>query len=220
MDSDDLWRTIDVQRAQLADLITEFTPDEWAAQSLCTEWTVRDVVAHLTLAQTRVWPALRAAARARGNFDRMIRDTALRQARLPVEEYPRLLRAMLGSRLRAPFISEVEPLIDVLVHAQDITRALGRSYPTPPEPARVAVDRVWTMGFPFRARRRFAGLQLVATDIDWEVGAGTRAEAPIGAWLLLLTGRPAALPELNAPAASLVASRFPTASVELGRRSA
>jgi hypothetical protein len=64
-------------------------------------------------------------------------------------------------------------------------------------------------GFPFRARRRFAGLHFVATDTAWEVGAETRAEAPMGAWLLLLTGRPAALPELSGPGATVVASAFP-----------
>ena len=75
-------------------------------------------------------------------------------------------------------------------------------------------------GFPFRARRRFAGLHLVATDTGWEVGAGTRAEAPTGAWLLLLTGRPAALPELSGPGTSMVAFRLLAARTQVGHRSA
>jgi uncharacterized protein (TIGR03083 family) len=212
MDCDELWRTIDEQRAGLADLLEEFDDEEWTARSLCTAWTVRDVAAHLTLAQIGLRPALGAAVRAGGSFDRMIRDTALRQARLPVEEYPGLLRGMIGSRRRAPFISEVEPLIDVLVHAQDITRPLGRPYPMPLEAATVAANRVWSMTFPFRARRRLAGLRLVATDTGWQVGLGERVEGPMAALLLLLTGRPTGLSELSGPGAVVVASRLGTPS--------
>jgi uncharacterized protein (TIGR03083 family) len=100
--------------------------------SLCTAWTVRDVAAHLTLAKMLLGLALGATVRARGSFDGMSKGHAPRQARLPVEEYAGLLRAMIGSRRTAPLITEVEPLIDVLVHAQDMTQPLGRvRRPTP-----------------------------------------------------------------------------------------
>jgi hypothetical protein len=65
---------------------------------------VRDVAAHLTLAQMGLFPAAVAAVRARGNFDRMIHDSAVQQARRrPAEEYPRRLRAWpdRGGRLPA-----------------------------------------------------------------------------------------------------------------------
>jgi uncharacterized protein (TIGR03083 family) len=201
MDSDGVWRVIDEQREQFADLLAALREDEWETPSLCAAWTVRDVAAHLTLAQIGMWPTLRAAVRARGSFDAMIRDTALRQARLPLEEFPRRIRAMTGSRRTAPFVTEVEPLIDVLVHTQDIARPLGRHRPMPVEAAVVAADRVWRMSFPFRARRRLAGYELVATDASWRVGSGPRLEGPMSALLLLLTGRTAASAELSGPGA-------------------
>src|SRR3954451_14660676 len=157
MDSDGVWRSIDEERARLADLFGELTPEDWRTASLCDAWTVRDVAAHLTLSHMGLSRAIPAVVRAGGSFDRMVRDTARRQAKLPTEEYPRLLRAMIGSRRTAPFITEREPLIDVLVHAQDITRPLGRSYSMPTEPSVAAAERIWSMGFPFRARRRLAG---------------------------------------------------------------
>ena len=52
MDTDEVWRTIDQQRLELADLMETFTADEWDTPSLCVGWRVRDVAAHLTLAQT------------------------------------------------------------------------------------------------------------------------------------------------------------------------
>jgi uncharacterized protein (TIGR03083 family) len=191
MDSDEVWRTIDEQRSELADLMETFTPEEWETPSLCAGWRVRDVAAHLTLAQMGLRSALVAAARARFSFDRMIHDTAVRRARLPVEEYPVLLRAMVGSRRTAPMITELEPMIDQLVHGQDMTRALGRERSMPAEAAATAAQRVWTTGFPFHAAKRLRGYELVATDHPWRAGEGRVVEAPIADLLLLVTGRDA-----------------------------
>ena len=208
MDRDGVWRSIDRERARLADLFSDLTDEEWRRQSLCTAWTVRDVAAHLTLAHMGLGAGFPAIVRARGSFDGMIRDTAIRRAKLPVEEYPGLLRQMIGSRRTAPFISEREPLIDVLVHGQDMTRPLGRDLPMPIEPAMEAADRVWSMSFPFRARRRLAGRELVATDAPWRVGSGARVQGPMASLLLLLTGRPAALADLSGPGTNGLAASF------------
>ena len=54
MDRDEVWRTIDQQRTELADLMETFTDAEWETPSLCEGWRVREVAAHLTLAQTRL----------------------------------------------------------------------------------------------------------------------------------------------------------------------
>ena len=69
---------------------------------MCAGWRVRDVAAHLTLAHMGMLPAVLAMLRARGNLNRMIRDTAVRQARLPAGQYAVLLRGMAGSRTTAP----------------------------------------------------------------------------------------------------------------------
>jgi uncharacterized protein (TIGR03083 family) len=197
MDVDEVWTTIDAQRASLADLLEDLSDDEWATPSLCAGWRVGDVAAHLTLAHMGYGAALVEAVRARGNFDRMIRETALRASGLPREEYAGRLRAMVGSRRRAPFVSPLEPLTDVLVHGQDIALPLGRTRSMPPAAAATSAQRVWEFGFPFRARRRLAGLRLTATDTDWAVGAGLPVEGPISALLLLVTGRDAAVDQVT-----------------------
>jgi uncharacterized protein (TIGR03083 family) len=207
VDLSDLWRTIDAERASLADLLDDLSPAEWAAPSLCDGWRVGDVAAHLTLAHMSPLEAAFGAVRARGSFDRMIRDTALRAAGLPRAEYPRRLRAMVGSRRTAPFVTPMEPLIDVLVHGQDVALALGRDRPVPVAPAAAAAQRVWDMGFPFRARRRLAGLRLAATDTEWTVGSGAPVRGPMAALLLLVTGRDAALDQLDGEGAHRLAAR-------------
>ena len=50
--------------------------------------------------------------------------------------------------------------------------------------------------------------ELVATDARWHVGSGLRIEGPIGALLLLVSGRPAALAELSGPGAGEVPALF------------
>jgi uncharacterized protein (TIGR03083 family) len=197
MDLDEVWRTIDKERAGLADLVEDLSSAEWETPSLCDAWRVGDVVAHLTLAHLGYRAALVGAVRARGSFDTMIRDTALRAASMPRAEYPRRLRAMVGSRRTAPFITPMEPLLDVLVHGQDIALPLGRTRRMPTGAAAAAAQRAWGMRFPFHARNRLAGFRLSATDTDWTVGSGAPIEGPIAALLLLVTGRVAAVDQLT-----------------------
>jgi len=200
MDRDEVWRAIDGERVSLADLLDRLGDQEWETRSLCAGWRVRDVAAHLTMAQAGLFPVAVAAVRARGNFDRMIHDSAVRQARrVPVREYAPRLRAMAGSRRKAPGVSHLEPLIDVLVHGQDIAIPLGRPRSMPVRAAVAAADRVWPSLYPWRAGRKLSGFRLAATDCSWSAGDGLLVEGPISTILLLLTGRRAGLAQLSGP---------------------
>ena len=193
MDRDAIWAAIDHERMDLADLLDDLSEQEWAQPSLCSAWRVRDVAAHLALAQMPVGAAAAAVLRSRGSFHGMIRDSAVRHAAVPTHQIAAEIRGMVGSRRHAPGITDMEPLLDVLVHGQDIAVPLGRPRTMPLDAAAAAATRAWTYRWPFstvwRARSRLEGLALVATDTDWSVGAGIRIEGPIQALLLLLTGR-------------------------------
>jgi len=209
MSRDEVWQAIDDERASLAALFDSLSEQEWETPSLCAGWRVRDVAAHLTLSQMGLIPAVVAAVRARGNFNRMVHDTAVRQARLPVREYAPRLRAMAGSRRKAPGVSHLEPLIDVLMHGQDIAIPLQRPRPVPVEAAMAAADRVWPDLFPWRAARKLSGSRFAATDCSWTAGEGALIEGPIAAILLLFTGRTAALSQLSGPGVKGVTPELP-----------
>ncbi|MCF2528077.1 maleylpyruvate isomerase family mycothiol-dependent enzyme [Yinghuangia soli] len=212
-DHDEVWRAVDAQRAAIADLLDDLAPDEWDVPSLCSAWRVRDVAAHLTLAHMPAGRATLAVLRARGSFHRMIRDTAVRQARLPAEQFAPMLRAMVGSRRTAPLITPLEPLIDSLVHGQDIAIPLARDLPMPTAAAATAATRVWSAQWLFRPRRKLGPVRLVATDHTWAEGEGPTVEGPMSAILLLLAGRtPAALPRLTGPGLPTIESRAAAAS--------
>ncbi|GAA4547619.1 maleylpyruvate isomerase family mycothiol-dependent enzyme [Pseudonocardia xishanensis] len=197
MDQDEKWQIISAQRRVVADLLAGLTEPEWETPSLCRDWRVRDVAAHLALTprSPSVSRILVAGVRARGDFDAVNRDLAVAHADRPGADLADELRRDAESRSK-PAITTLDNLVmDTLVHIQDIAVPLGRAVPMPPDGARAALDRVWAMGWPFWVRRRFRATRLVATDIDWSVDTGaadSEIRGPADALLLLLTGRTAA----------------------------
>ena len=200
MDRPQAWQVITRERARLADLLDDLAPAEWERPSLCAGWTVRHVAAHvISSPQATPWALTVALVRARGSFDRCIDEQARRWADRPTGQIVADYRRLHGSRRHPAGTTYFEPLLDVLVHSQDIAVPLGREHPMPTLPARAAADRVWRRSFPFRARRRLRGLRLTATDTDWTVGDGPEVEGTMADLLLVLTGRTATLPRLAGP---------------------
>ncbi|MFH8499008.1 maleylpyruvate isomerase family mycothiol-dependent enzyme [Streptomyces coeruleorubidus] len=195
LDTDELWQIVDQERTSLADLLEGLSSQEWEARTRCGDWRVRDVAAHLTIAARFSYgQVVREMLRARGNWNKMIHGSAVREGERPVTEIAADLRSIVGSRRLAPTTSPREPLIDLLVHGQDIALALGRTREMPRPAARDAADRVWTMRFPPRPWP-LPKARLVATDIEFTRGEGPEVRGPIAALLLLLTGRPEAARE-------------------------
>jgi uncharacterized protein (TIGR03083 family) len=202
MDGEAQWQVISQQRRLLADLLADLAEEQWEQPSLCAQWRVKDVAAHLALTpQSPGLPAILVkAARYRFDFDRLNRDLAVTYADRPASELVTSLREFADSR-RKPAITTLDNLLfDTLVHVQDIAIPLGLTVAMPLDAAREGATRVWRMGWPFWAKRRLRGLRLVATDTDWSAGQGAEVRGPVQALLLLLTGRTeTALPQLDGP---------------------
>jgi len=188
MDNNAVWQHIDSERSRLADLLESLPPAAWEQPSLCQGWSVRDVGAHLTFSHARVrdviWPAVRTGLR----YNAMIRYAAVRSP-LTHEQILATLRGFVGSRRRAPFVTDLEPLLDVLVHSQDICVPLGIDHQMPVDATVAAADRVLCLRGPMRLWEPPRGVRLVATDADWVYGDGAVVNAPIQSHLLTLTGR-------------------------------
>ncbi len=200
---------VSAERRRLADHVADLTDEQWATPSLCHAWTVRDVVAHLTVTTRLTVPALlRAAVRARGSFDRMEVDLAARRAAAyRTGELVAQLRESAGSTRRFPGSGPMDPLMDLVIHAQDVARPLGRSYASPRGVvaaclAYVAPNRF--MGGP----KRLAGVRLVSTDTGWTLGEGAELRGPDVDLLLVASGRPAGLAALDGPGVAVVAPRL------------
>lgn len=214
MNDDDVWAAIDLQRRRTADLLAGLSEEQWGRPSLCEGWTVRDVAAHLTLQQMGPVAALRSALRHPGGLNRVIRESARDRARRPTDRLVAGVRASVGSRRPNVGLTNLETLIDILVHGQDIAVPLGLELEMPPEAA-AAAERVRASGGTRKARvfrhLPLEGFRLSATDVSWAAGEGPEIRGPIAALLLLLTGRRAGLGRLTGDGAELLRRRLATA---------
>jgi uncharacterized protein (TIGR03083 family) len=209
MDPAEIVAAVAIERVELAGELDDLTAAEWSTPSLCPGWTVQDVVAHLTLA-TRLsrLAAIGGVLKARGDIDRMIGDAARdRAARFAPAELVAQLRETAGSAKRPLGTQPPDPLVDVLVHGQDIVRPLGRIRAMAPDRVSAALAHVAGSSF-YGVRKRFAGLRFVATDLDWSTGSGAEVRGPGGQLLVLLTGRPSGLDGLEGPGAATVGARL------------
>lgn len=207
------------ERLRLAELLESLTSEEWAAPSLCAGWSVHTVAAHLTVTtRTSLATALAQAVRARGNFDRMADHMAQsRAATFAPGELIEQLRDSARSSRRMPGSGPMDPLMDLAIHGQDITRPLGRPHAVPQELAPavlhyVAENRM--LGVP----ARIDGLTFTATDVDWSTGRGREVRGSAADVLLAMTARPAGLDGLTGEGAGVVAERMAASGSRAARR--
>jgi uncharacterized protein (TIGR03083 family) len=196
------------ERISIADLFDSLTDEQWRTPSLCAGWTVLHVAAHLTTQTRATWRGMATGMiRARGDWNRMEVDMAERiVARHSKDEIIAMLRETAGSPRRAPGAALLDPLLDTIVHGQDVARPLGIARPMPVEQTVAALEHARTSRF-YGARKRFADTRLIATDCDWSAGDGTRElRGPVGDLLLVATGRPAGLAALSGDAVDHLAA--------------
>jgi uncharacterized protein (TIGR03083 family) len=194
------------ERADFADFLATLTPQDWAKPSLCTRWTVKDVVAHVIS-----YEELGAA----GLLKRFAKGWVVRANQVGVDEFATLSPQQLLDFLRdhltptgltAGFGGMIA-LVDGTIHHQDIRRTLGRPRTVPEDRLRRVLGLV--PGNPrLGAGRRIRGLRLRATDIDWAHGRGPEVTGPGEALLMAMAGRPAALADLGGPGLPTLARRL------------
>jgi uncharacterized protein (TIGR03083 family) len=202
-----IWPTIHAERKALADDLAGLSDGQWSTPSLCTDWSVHDVVAHLVSAAKMNPPKFFAQFAAAGfNFDRFAgKNVATEGAGGPAATLAEL-RAV-QDRTSAPPGPKDTWLGEAIVHGEDIRRPLGisRTYPMP------AVLRVISLYARSNAiiggKKRVAGVTLKATDADFSVGAGPLVEGPALALALAASGRASALDELSGPGVETLRSR-------------
>ena len=171
-----IMKWLEAERLGVADLLEDLTDDEWRRETLCAGWTAQEMAAHLTTSTRTGWSdVLTGVVRARFDWERM-EDARAREiaARFTRQELIARIRATAASPKRAPMASPIDPLVDFLVHGQDVARPLGRVREMPPEPAGAALEHVLKSPF-WGARKRFRD-----TGIP---------DLPVADLLMLATGR-------------------------------
>ena len=195
------------ERKDLADFLETLEPEHWERPSLCSGWTVRDVVAHLiSYEEIGLGEFAGRFLRAGFRFGRM----NARRLREFGERSPGELVAYVRAHARPSGPTAMADarigLTDGLIHHQDIRRTLGRPREVPAERLAPVLDFA-LMAPPLPARRNVRGLRLVATDLDWSRGSGEAVTGPGEALLMAVCGRAEALPELTGPGLATLESR-------------
>ncbi|RHW24223.1 maleylpyruvate isomerase family mycothiol-dependent enzyme [Nocardioides immobilis] len=192
MDKAEVWRHIHAERAALAATLAALPEEDWSHDTLCAGWTVHDVAAHVISTPQIGWGEI--AAMSVRNLGRGYNTIIFREVkRLSAQETRESILAdyerYAASTHHVPTTTSVEPLIDALLHHQDIVRPLGLTRAMPPEAAAIAADRVRRLSFLMGTRRLLRSVRMVATDVDWTRGRGPTIEGPIQELLMLSSGR-------------------------------
>jgi uncharacterized protein (TIGR03083 family) len=205
--TDSIWPTIHAERQSLANDLAALTPEQWATQSLCSDWNVHQVLAHLLSAAKMTPPKFFARfAAARFDFDRFAaKQVAVESAAGPAATLETFRAA--EPRETAPPGPKETWLGEAFVHGEDIRRPLGITHTYPlPEVAR-AVAFYARSNTIIGGKTRVAGVTLNATDTELTIGSGPLAEGPAISLLLAASGRKSALDELSGPGVQLLRNR-------------
>ncbi|WP_111510605.1 maleylpyruvate isomerase family mycothiol-dependent enzyme [Mycobacterium kyogaense] len=200
------WAT--AERRDFADLLAGLDDEQWNAPSLCGDWRVRDVGAHLVAYLDRSRAGFFAhMARHRGRVDRLntadvtrlttwSRDQLITALRVNAE--PRGVSSGFGGRIA---------LTECMIHHQDVRRALNLPRTIEAGPLLAALDfaRIAPL---IRGAMRTRGLRMIATDLDWAAGRGAPVRGPGEAVLMAMTGRPDALSQLSGPGVDELSRRL------------
>jgi uncharacterized protein (TIGR03083 family) len=205
--TESIWPTIHAERKALADDLAGLTAEQWATQSLCSEWNVHQVLAHQLSAAKMTPPKffLRFAA-AGFNFNKYAaKQVAAESAGGPAATLAAYRAA--EPRETAPPGPKDTWLGEIFAHGEDIRRPLGitHSYPLP-EVVRVIALYAKSNTI-IGGKTRVAGLTLKAADTDFSVGSGPLVQGPAMSLLLAASGRKSALDELSGPGVETLRER-------------
>jgi uncharacterized protein (TIGR03083 family) len=204
----DTWKMIESERAAQADALAALAPADWDARSLCADWTVRDVVAHMIDTATVTPPKFAGRFIASGfRFPVMVRRNiaAIQDGRTDAQLVA-LLRSRVSARTAPPGPS-LSWLGETIVHGEDVFRALG-PYREHPAAHLVAIARFYAgSNALIGTKRRIDGVALRATDADFRHGSGPEVSGPMVALVMAMTGRKPALDDLHGEGVEVLRAR-------------
>ena len=197
MKSEETWKYIHGERAQMADTLNALSAEQWATASWCTGWSVQDTVGHVVAAAEQTpLNFYKELISAGFRFNVFTERGAKRFSSLGPDELVGRLQARTSTTNHPP-APVMAMLGEIVVHGEDIRRPLGLEHKSP-EAALVALADSWKKtNLLIGAKRRIAGLKLRATDSSWTYGDGPEVSGPLISLILAMTGRKGAYADLS-----------------------
>jgi len=203
----DTWPTIHAERKALASDLRALQEAQWSTTSLCSEWTVRDVLAHMTATAKMSPPAFFVKLAGSGFSLTKLqgKDIAAEKGTSPADTLASF-DAIVTSTGHPPGPADTM-LGETIVHSEDIRHALGIKHAYPTDAVVQAADFFKGSNMIIGTKRRITGLTLRATDTEWSTGTGPEVSGPILTLLMAMTGRKAAASELTGDGVQTLAAR-------------
>lgn len=193
------------ERSDLAAFLQTLTPQEWSTESLCTGWTVKDVVAHVISYEELNFVGV-ATRIIKGRFTHANDIGVAEFATKSPNELLEFLNRHLKPQGLTAWFGGMIALVDGTIHHQDIRRALD--YPrTVPHHRLQRILPLVPANPRLGAGRRIRGLRLKATDLAWEHGNGPEVTGSGEALLMAMAGRRQAVDELAGPGKTILLNR-------------
>ena len=201
----DLWPMTLQARHSLLATFEDLEDDQWEVRSLCDAWTIRQVLAHLTLAARP--PARRyiaAVVRARGNFDKANHSLAVVDANRPASELLSDYRGVIGHRFSPPGWPDAAPLSDIVLHSLDVRIPLGLETDQPADRYAPVLELLFSrVGRSFTSEGR-PTVRWAATDYAWSYGNGPEVRGTMADLALTAAGRAARVDQLEGDGAATI----------------
>lgn len=217
-DDTGLWALAHAERAALAEDLSGLTTEQWHHSSLCGDWNVEQVVAHLTAAASiGQWRWIRSMAGARFRPDVHNRRRLNEHLGTTPSQTLDNFRHVVSSTI-APTSDIPAYLGEIVVHAQDIRRPLGLAR-TPSIAALTPVAEFFARrDFAVPSKSNAAGLRLQAADGPFASGEGETVTGPTLALVMAMAGRPAYLDDLQGAGVRIFRDRLQQADGPRARR--
>lgn len=198
------------ERRRVADLVDSLSPQQLDTPSLCGQWSVKHVAAHLLAAVAAPrWLLVLLLLRSGFNIHKANARLAQLVARRPAADLAAGLRENAENPFRPPIVGYPGQLTDLQVHGQDIRRPLGLPHGLRPDRLRVSLDFLVGGRAPgFVPKGWPAGLRFEATDLDWAWGCGPGVRGTAETVMLALTGRTVVLAELDGDGVAVLRDRL------------
>jgi uncharacterized protein (TIGR03083 family) len=203
----DPWPTIHDERRALGKDLASLTDAQWQTRSLCDEWTVRQVLAHMTAtAELTVGGFFGGLVGSGFSFPRMQDRAIAKETEGSSADTLRHIDAIADSSKHPP--GPVDSWLgETLVHAEDIRRPLGIEHSYPSDALARTIEFYLKSNMIVGGKKRGAGLALRATDADWAKGEGPEVAGPLASLMLAVAGRRAALADLSGPGVATLVAR-------------
>ena len=205
------WSLIHAERAALAADLADLTEQRWATRSLCDQFTVREVLAHLTAGASLNpvrWMA--GVIRCRFDFDRQVAMRLAEHMGATATETLARFRRVITSTTKPP-LPIVAMLGETIVHGEDIRRPLGIERDYPITTLTSVADYYQDSDLPVLSMRRVRGLRLTATDGPFTAGVGPQVSGTTLALVMVMAGREAYWDELDGDGVATLRERHATA---------